>query len=155
MSLMPHPLAFAVVRLLAAEYDHRDVLDVAPWVDAVVAEAIRAGVDPRLVVAVGYVESRYRPVLGDGGRACGVYQYHVRFWGPLRASRAWRSRMTRRLATTGACELLRADPETAARAAVERLAAYADRGVCHYNQGTRCVPGETYTARVERVMEAL
>lgn len=157
MSLYPSALAFAVHSLLTTEHDTRPIEDVAPWVMAAESAAIEADLDPRLVVAVLYVESRVSPVIGDHGRACGPYQHHVRFMPLVRSA----PRLLRPFVRGAACRLLMVSPAYAARVAVERLSMYRDAAavggvrVCHYNQGNRCRRGERYTGAVAAIYRRL
>lgn len=123
---------------------HRPVEAVRPYVEAAQIAEHETGVSARLLLAVAVVESNVGATLtGDGGRACGAWQYHARY-----------SPAARILGAERVCQILRDEPLEAALHAADRIAHYEGK-ICHYNQGVRCLRGEHYTARVERVLEAL
>lgn len=128
-------LAVDATTASAAHIAQRPAEAVRPYVEAAWIAGPRAGVDPLLLVAVGLVESNLSPVRGDGGRACGPWQYHPTY-SPAREALGW----------DGVCAMLMNDPLEAAMHAAERLAAYPD--VCHYQAGHTC-RHTRYSRRVE------
>jgi len=129
---------------LASAGSRRSISDVAPYVHAAFDAADVHGVDASTVVAVGWVESTLKPLMGDQGRSCGPWQYQARYHPRGRTGKG-------RVDAT--CARLMRDPWFAAASAAARLARYDH--VCHYNQGGRCLRADlredagTYTHKVE------
>jgi hypothetical protein len=136
--------------LLSAEHENRPDRRIRPYIDAAFDAGEEYSVDPYLLVAVGYHESRLRSVLGDEGRACGAWQYHPRYHPDVVDG-------GRDLDQT--CDRLMTDLDYAAETTARRLRRY--NHVCHYNQGGRCLredldnEPQSYSAGVYRRLEAL
>lgn len=132
-----------IAAMLRDEHENRPTADIDAYVGPAIEAADANGIDPALLVAVGYRESRLTPVIGDRGNACGAWQYHVRYLDSVDSGFE---------TVDDACIRMQVDPTAAAEAAAERLARYPH--VCHYNQGNRCndrdLRGEvgTYSAHV-------
>lgn len=126
-----------------AQIAQRTPAGVRPYVDAVRYAERETGVCARLLLAIAIVESRAGAALiGDGGRACGAWQYHARY-----------SPAAQYLGAAAVCELLQREPREAALHAADYLLGY-DLRVCHYQAGHTCSHGR-YAARVERVRARL
>lgn len=52
--------------------------------DIITSAATEFGVDPQTMLRVAFCESSFRPeIVGDGGRAVGIFQFHLPFWGEV------------------------------------------------------------------------
>jgi len=83
------------------------------------------------LLAVAWIETRVKPLIGDQGRACGVFQYHSRYHPEIKSLKR---------KNEDVCAQLLRDPVFATATTVERLKRYAH--ICHYNQGGRCLKAD-------------
>lgn len=75
----PSNMAKAVFAVLRYDGSKLELEEVAPIVDAIIEAAEKANIDPATALTVVFLESRFKPSMGDGGNACGIAQQHARF----------------------------------------------------------------------------
>jgi len=122
---------------------------------AMILAALYEGVDVYELAAVGYVESRWTEnVTGDQGRSCGMFQQQAKYSYGYTGNRSW-LRDSGRTVADECAELQSVEYSAGVCARFIRRLRDRRKGICHYNQGNRCVDNETYTSRVESMTRRL